>query len=98
MIFTQRHPKKKKAQKTLYFLRKLKRAILHSQIPINLKRAALESILTGDITNGIIYAIQDRTALQRVIKITQNMPYNPVMSAKMNAIFLFYFLPFLAAL
>ncbi len=64
----------KKAQKLLYFLRKLKKAKISSQILVNFYRGAIESILTGNITNccGLCTA-QDRRVLQRASKTTQDI-------------------------
>ncbi len=63
----------KKAQKRLYFLRKLKKAKFPCQV-LNFYRGAIESILTGNITNWHdLCTAQDRKALQRVIKIAQNV-------------------------
>ncbi len=59
----------KKAQKRLYFLRKLKRSKFPCHVLINFYRGAIESILTGNITNWHGLCMADRRALQRVIKI-----------------------------
>lgn len=41
----------RKAQKRLYFLRKLRKAKFRSQILVRLYRGATENILTGNVTN-----------------------------------------------
>ncbi len=55
----------KKAQKWLYFLRKLKKAKFPCQVLVNFYKGAIENILTGNITNwhGMCTA-QDRKTLQ----------------------------------
>ncbi len=64
----------KKAQKRLYFLRKLNKAKFPCQVLVNFYRGATESILTENITNwhGLCMA-QDRRASQQVIKTAQNI-------------------------
>ncbi len=56
----------KRAQKQLYFIRKLKRAKFPCQVLVNFYRGAPESILAGNISDwhGLCMA-QDRRALQK---------------------------------
>ncbi len=62
------------AQKRLYILRKLKKAKFPCQVLVNFYRGAIESILTGNITNWhVLWTAQDRRAQQQVIKTTQNI-------------------------
>ncbi len=64
----------KKAHKRLYFLRKLKKFGMASKILSNFYKSTVESIITCSITvwHGNC-TVQDRKALQRVIKTAQHI-------------------------
>ncbi len=71
MLISHLHPSKK-AQKRLYFLRKLAR--FPCQVLLNFYGGAIESILTGNITNWHgMHMAQDSRALQQVFITAQSI-------------------------